>query len=210
MSARSVRLTLALGVLIGLIAACGTATTTGSPAAAGSSPTAVASAAPPSETADTSSEPSFALPSLNLPSGAKELEALLPSELCGSAAIKFSMSGDQLGEGTDKEFTDTLQTLGKSPSDVSFAAAGSTDGKCGAGIFRINGVDQNRLQEVFLNASKSEGGTFAPASVGGKNVFVVTTAGETTKQWAYFKGDAVLFVTADSEDNAASILSAMP
>lgn len=210
MSARSVRLTLALGALIGLLAACGTAATNGSPAAAGSSPTAATSATAPSETADTSTEPSFVLPSLNLPSGAKELEALLPSELCGSTAIKFSMSGDQFGADADQEFKDTLQTLGKSPSDVSFAAAGSTDGKCGAGIFRINGVDQNRLQEVFLDASKSEGGSFAPASVGGKNVFVVTTTGETAKQWVYFKGDAVLFVTADDEANAASLLQAMP
>ena len=210
MTSRTVRLSLVLGALIGLVAACGSGATNGSPAAPGSSPTAAASAAAPSEAAGASTEPSFALPSLNLPSGAKELEALLPSELCGSTAIKLSMSGDQLGEGAGKEFTDTLAALGKSASDVSFAAAGSTDGKCGAGIFRINGVDQNRLQEVFLDASKSEGGSFAPASVGGKDVFVVTTSGETNKQWAYFKGDAVLFVTADSEANAATILQAMP
>jgi hypothetical protein len=169
-----------VGALIGLLTACGPAATTGSPAAPGS------------------------------PSGAKELEAMLPNEMCGSTAIKFSMSGDQFGQDVDQEFKDTLQTLGKSPSDVSFAAAGSTDGKCGAGIFRVNGVEQARLQEVFLNASKSEGGSFAPASVGGRSVFVVTSSGDAAKQWVYFKDDAALFVTADDEAKAATILQAMP
>jgi hypothetical protein len=209
MTARTARLTLAVGALVGLLAACGTAASSGSPAAA-VTPSPATSAAAPTESAESSTEPSFALPSLNLPSSAKDLEALLPNEMCGSSAIKFSMSGNELGQDFDKEFTDTLAMLGKAASDVSFAAAGSTDGNCGAGIFRIKGADQNRLQQVFLDASKAEGGTYTESTVGGKNVFVVTTEGETTKQWIYVKGDAVMFVTADDEADAASLIQLMP
>jgi hypothetical protein len=39
---------------------------------------------------------------------------------------------------------------------------------------------------------------------------VVTTEGETTKQWIYVKGDAVMFVTADDEADAASLIQLMP
>jgi hypothetical protein len=216
MSARASRLILAVGAIAvaALLAACGTSGATGS---AGSSPSAAASvdapsAAAPSESphAASSAGPTLDLGSFDLPSGAKELEAILPNEMCGSTAIKFSMSGDQFADGADEEFISLLAALGKSPSDTSFAAAGSTDGDCGAGIFRINGVDTNQLQQTFLAASQDEGTTYSQSSIGGKNVFVLTMEGETDKQWVYFQGDAMLFVTADDEAQAATIIEDMP
>ena len=216
MPARASRLILAIGAIAvaALLAACGTSGATGSAASSPSAAASVAapSAGAPSESPDAvaSAGPSLDLGSFELPSGAKELEAILPDEMCGSATIKFSMSGDQFADGADEEFTNLLAALGKSPADTSFAAAGSTEGNCGAGIFRINGVDSNRLQETFLAASQEEGTTFTESSVGGKNVFVLTMDGETDKQWVYFQGDAMLFVTADDDAQAATILGDMP
>jgi hypothetical protein len=214
MSARASRLFLGVSAIAvgALLAACGTGGASGSPA--GSSPSAAATVAAPSAapsgSAAASTQPSLDLGSFALPSGAKELEAILPNELCGSTAIKFSMAGAEFAEGADEEFMQLLGALGKTAADTSFAAAGSTDGNCGAGIFRINGVDSGRLQQAFLSASETDGSTFTQKSVGGKNVFVLTMAGETDQQWVYFQGDAMLFVTADDETQAASILQAMP
>ena len=210
MSARASRLILAVGAVAvaALLAACGTGAATGSAAPALSSPSAAASAAAPSESAV--AIPSLDLGSFAVPSGAKELEAILPNEMCDSAAIKFSMSGADFADDAEEEFLQLLAALGKTPADTSFAAAGSTDGNCGAGIFRINGVDSNRLQEAFLTASQEAGTTFTQSSVGGKNVFVLTTEGETEQQWVYFQGDAMLFVTADDETQAATIIEDMP
>jgi hypothetical protein len=172
------------------------------------SPGASASASASSASAPTGA--ASGLPSFALPSGAKDLEALLPDTLCGLPAVKFSMSGAQFAATADEEFTKTLSDLGKSPSDVSFAAAGSSNGECGAGIFRINGADQTRLQEVFLDASKSDGATYTAGNVGGRSVFVITTPGEDGKQYVYFKGDAVLFVQAPDETKAGEILRLLP
>jgi hypothetical protein len=214
MTPRSLAIGLTAFALIGALAGCNAAAP-GSSAGATSSPGAASpagSAAPTASTAATATEsalPSFALPSFQLPSGAKELEALLPAQMCGGTSIKFSMSGAQFAATADKEFTKTLSDLGKSPSDVSFAAAAAPTGNCSAGIFRIQGVDQARLQEVFLAASQQEGSTFTQASVSGKNVYVITTSDSET-QYVYFNGDAVLFAQAKTQADAASILADLP
>jgi hypothetical protein len=194
--------------MIAVLAACNNAAASAAPSAAvGGS--AAPSAAPASIGA--SEAPSVGLPSFELPSGAKDLEALLPAQLCGETAIKFSMSGAQFATTAEEEFTKTLSDLGKSANDVSFAAAASSSGDCSAGIFRINGVDQGRLQQVFLDASKSEGSTATQSTVGGKTVYVISsTSGEPGNQYVYFKGDAVLFAQAGTEADAAGIVQALP
>ena len=203
---RTTTLAVCVLAMLGVLAGCNAATSSGA-ATAGTAPSAAAPSTAPSA-ATASEAPSLDLGSFQLPSGAKDLEALLPAQICGETAIKFSMAGADFATGADPEFTKTLTDLGKSPSDVSFASAGSNNG-CGVGIFRINGVDQGRLQEVFLATSTSEGSTMAPGNVGGKSVFIISS-GETAKQYVYFKGDAVLFAQAPDEAQAASILQALP
>jgi hypothetical protein len=203
---RTLSLVIAAIATIAVAAACD-----GKPAGAAStvaSPGASVSVSAPSASAPPGA--GSGLPSFALPSGAKDLEALLPDTLCGTPAVKFSMSGADFAANADEEFTKTLSDLGKSPSDVSFAAAGSAGGDCGAGIFRINGADQTRLQEVFLDASQSDGATYTAGNVGGRSVFVITTPGDDGKQYVYFKGDAVLFVQAPDETKAGEILRLLP
>jgi hypothetical protein len=209
-------LTLAVIALAASLAACNAATSSGSPAASAVAPT----QAPPSAASEAPSASADALPSLDLGSfaipsfgGAADLEAMLPSEICGATTQKFSMSGaDFEAFAEDDEFSATLEGLGKTAADVSFAIsaplAGDTD--CGAGIFRISGADPARLQQVYLEAAESEGGTYTTGTIGGKNVFIITATDDTGKQYVYFKGDAVLFAQAPDDATAAEILALLP
>ena len=209
-------LTLAVIALVASLAACNAATSSGSPAASAVAPT----QAPPSAASEAPSSSADALPSLDLGSfaipsfgGAADLEAMLPREICGATTQKFSMSGaDFEAFAEDDEFTATLEGLGKTAADVSFAIsaplAGDTD--CGAGIFRISGADPARLQQVYLEAAESEGGSYTTGTIGGKNVFVITATDDTGKQYVYFKGDAVLFAQAPDDATAAEILALLP
>jgi hypothetical protein len=209
-------LTLAVIALVASLAACNAATSSGSPAASAVAPT----QAPPSAASEAPSSSADALPSLDLGSfaipsfgGAADLEAMLPSEICGATTQKFSMSGaDFEAFAEDDEFTATLEGLGKTAADVSFAIsaplAGDTD--CGAGIFRISGADPARLQQVYLEAAESEGGTYTTGTIGGKNVFIITATDDTGKQYVYFKGDAVLFAQAPDDATAGEILALLP
>lgn len=221
MTSHSRGLTLAVIALVASLAACNAATSSGSPAASALAPTqapptqaspSAASEAPP---ASADALPSFDLGSFAIPSfgGAADLEAMLPSEICGATTQKFSMSGaDFEAFAEDDEFSATLEGLGKTAADVSFAIsaplAGDTD--CGAGIFRISGADPARLQQVYLEAAESEGGTYTTGTIGGKNVFIITATDDTGKQYVYFKGDAVLFAQAPDDATAGEILALLP
>src|SRR3954468_16494847 len=216
---------LATSVLALIVTACGAAATPIPSAAssAAASQVAVSSAAAsvaaseaqPSTAASSGSEasggaPSFALPSIQLPSDAKDLEALLPSTLCGSTATKASVSGANLGQTVDPTFLTTLQALGKSVNDVAFAFAFAQTSGCGAGIFRIQGVDQNALQSTMVAQQQKSGETFTQGNVGGKSVFVSDASSGSGKQYVYFHGDAVIFAQAPDDAKAATILQALP
>jgi hypothetical protein len=205
--------TLATGVLLATLLGCGGSAPAAASIAASTQPsTAAASAAAPSTessaAAPSSAGSSIAIPSFVLPSGAKDLEALLPAQICGETAIKLSMSGEQFATTADPTFKAVLAALGKTASDVSFAVAGSATSGCTAGIFRIAGVDQNRLQETFVTQERASGQTVTQASLGGKSVYVSDQGA--AKEYVYFKGDAVIFAQAKTEAAAASILQVLP
>jgi hypothetical protein len=223
--ARRTTAALASGVLVIVLWGCGAAATpipsTGGSSAAASQ-AAAPSEAPPSAAAPSAAEASaaapstgggeasFALPSITLPSDAKDLEALLPSTLCGSAATKASVSGASLGQTVDPTFLSTLQALGKSVNDVAFAFAFSQATSCGAGIFRIQGVDPGALQSTMVAQEQKSGDTFTQGNVGGKAVFISDSSSGGGKQYVYFHGDAVIFAQAPDETKAATILQALP
>ncbi|TMF38692.1 MAG: hypothetical protein E6I26_06535 [Chloroflexi bacterium] len=199
------------GALIVVLWGCGAAATPIPSAGAASQAAPSAAASPAEASAAPSTEASAALPSVavpSLPSEAKDLEALLPDTLCGAAATKTSLSGASFAATAQPEFKAALAALGKSPSDVAFAIAFSTSG-CGAGIFRIAGVDQATLQQTFLAEQQKSGTTFTQGSVGGKTVFI-SDQGSSGKQYLYFAGDAVIFASAKDDASAATILQALP
>jgi hypothetical protein len=212
---------LAAMAALALVGCSGTAGGTGSAGAgaptavaASEAPTTAVSAAPsevaPSAAAASEAASSVAIPSFAFPSTDKELEALLPATLCGKKVQKLSIGGDMFSNAADPEFKAVLQKLGKSPSDVSFAIAAPTaaGSDCTAGIFRIKGADGGALKEAFLAEAAKEGSKFEVKSIGGRDVYVDPTSDSI--QYAYFKGDAVIFVGAPSESDAATIIAVLP
>lgn len=207
------------GVLL-ILAGCGAAATPiPSTGAASTAPSTAAStatastegsveASTPASAGSSSATGSFAIPSFKLPSEAKDLEAILPGTICGTAATKLSQTGDKFATSADPTFLKVLQALGKSPTDVAYAIAIGGSTGCAAGVFRISGVDSNALKAAFQAQAQQAGDTFAEKTVGGKQVAVQTNA--SAASYFYFAGDAVLFVVADSDAKAATILQQMP
>jgi len=202
MRQRIASLSLAVLAAIAVVGCSGAASPAGS--VASPAPSTEPSVAAPSETA--SAAPSLLLPSFSLPSSDKELEALLPDTVCGLPAVKLSMTGSDFEAAADPEFKAVLDKLGKTADDVSFAVAGG-GADCAAGVFRVKGADPNKFREYFIDESIKTGATYTEAVVGGKAVLVATDA---DFGYGYFKGDALFFVTAPTEAEAAEILAALP
>ena len=193
---------LASAVLV-LVAACSSGTATAAPGA--STPAGGGSSAAPS---------SASAPGFSLPSNDKDLEALLPDNLCDSASTKTSESGTSFAADADPSFTAVLTALGKSASDVEFAFAIpsqslATDCNETAGIFEINGVDSGQLQSVFLASAAADETTYTQGNVGGKDVYI-DASDPTNRNYFYVKGDAVIFVSAPDDASAGTLISALP
>ena len=203
------------------VVACGgggasTAPSEAASSAPSSEPTVAPTSAAPSAASEAPSEaPSAsaseaAIPSFAFPSTDKELEALLPDTLCGAKVQKLSMGGQAFAANSDPSFVAILKSIGKSPADVSLAIAAplSTTAKCTAGIFRIKGADGGALKDAFLAQATKEGNTYTVSSISGKDVYSDPTSDSIG--YAYFKGDAIIFASADSAKDAASVIAVLP
>jgi hypothetical protein len=184
-----------------------------------------ASEAPAAETEEATPEPAdseseAALPSLDLPGSAPELEALLPDEIGGAESVKFSMGGaelmaDQEGSGVDPEFIAFLERLGAQPDDISiaFAFTFSAEGdSAGIGAFRVEGASSDDLEREFIATMETEGEVdWQSSNVGGKDV--QTAADPDTEGnilYVYTVGDIVFFVTTPDPAVAAELLGTLP
>jgi hypothetical protein len=206
-----------LALLLGACSSGASPSPSGSQAASLPSQAAPSVAAPsevaPSEAAPSVAEasgaaPSVAVPGFSLPSDDKGLEALLPDTICGVKSTKASMSGSRFAQSGQSEFLDALKAVGKTANDVTFAIAAGADSGCTAGILRINGVDPNTLKTAMLAAAAKSGETATQKTVGGKDVYV--TVGPDATTYVYFHGDAVIFVSAKNDNDAATILQNLP
>jgi hypothetical protein len=212
-SSRLLRAALLVAASI-LVTACGGGSSPSPSTAAAASAQASQAAPSTAATEAASAEASVAIPSFTLPSSDKEVEALLPDKLCGKGVQKASISGAQ-AVGTDEDTQGILRSLGKSPSDVSLAIAfadPATNAGCkvAAAIFRVKGANSDQLANAFKEVAQKQGEQFSERAVGGKNVYVsVNKSGDTTT-YAYFNGDALLFVTAPDDATAGPALQDMP
>jgi len=175
---------------------------TAAPSTGGASAGAASSAAP------SLLVPSLAIPSVVLPNDAKELEALLPATMCGQSSIKTSLAGDTFAASGDEDLKALMEQLGKTPADVSFAAAIAGVTGCTATIFRVNGADTTRLHDVFVAEVSKEGPPPTEKTLGGKTVLVGTDANKFG--FAYFKDDTVILFTAPDDAKATEIATALP
>jgi len=210
---RRSRSVLVLGAMLGLaLAACSSA--------ASPSPAAVTSPSPSPATTSASPSPAAAsasaglLPSLSL-HGDAALEAMLPDQIGGTTLQKFSFQGAgafSSGASGSQELQDALGQIGKSPNDVSFAVAASTDSGLTIGAFRVNGADANNVVSAFIQAGQkaNPGTTVSDASMSGKSVKKVVDPSETKPTYVYAHGDVMFFVQADSDALLNEVFGKLP
>jgi hypothetical protein len=163
----------------------------------------------------TPTQAASALPSLNLPSNAKELEALLPDTLGGAKVIKASYKGQDFlnSSSSSQAFKTWLSSVGKSLSDVSVAFGFVASNTSGSGVFafRVNGVDHSKLIDAFKASDTSNGSMqWTSANVGGKSVQQSTDPSTSTAIYLYGTADLLFFVSTNDPKIAQEALSHLP
>ncbi|MGH2454691.1 MAG: hypothetical protein ACRDHD_00310 [Candidatus Limnocylindria bacterium] len=158
-----------------------------------------------------------ALPSL--PSGAADLEALIPDQIGGIELQKTSMQGaDFINSASGDPGTERfLEDLDVDPEDIAVALGfGGTDATSGVGIFvfRAAGAETDRLLEVFKASSDVERTSplaWEAATVAGKDVerTVDPEAGDQVI-YLYARGDILFLVSASTEEDAEEAIGALP
>jgi hypothetical protein len=222
---RPVLARLAIGAaLVVLLAGCGGAGASLPPTAApGSSAAASSTAAPASSSApsDVATSPSTpagpSLPAVTSSHADPTLEALLPAEVTGIAMQRSSATlADLLASGGDRTAVDTfLKGIGKSESDGAYASASDPTNTLGGGIlaFKIAGVNTSVLLPAIVSVEQSDlgaGATTTQATVGGKNVTVVSVGtGVNDTEWIYGRDDVIFVIHATDEAHAATFLQAL-
>jgi hypothetical protein len=150
---------------------------------------------------------------------AKELEALVPNDIGGTALQKFSMQGDEFvsSGGATEETEQFLDGLGVSTDDVAVAAgygvATDTGDPFAVFVFQAEGAGSERLMSVFKQALDSDRDPpleWEAKSVGGKPVEQAVDAERDSQVYLYAKGDVLFYLAATREEYAAEALEAMP
>lgn len=221
------RLILALVAILALtLAACSSPGTSPSSSGASDEPSTAASdeasaSADESASAEASSS-EIALPSIDLPSSAPELEDALPDAVGDITLQKFSMRGAEFMQegGDDQEFQDFLEHLDAQPDDVSVAFAFGTGGADSASpevisvfAFRVEGANTDDLTNELRTSLESDGSAenLTEANVAGKDVLVGSSADTPGSQvYLYGVGDIVFFIGASNEAQATEVLSTLP
>ena len=198
-----------------LVTACG-----GSPISTASSPP-VASQ-PAASPAGAGPGASDAAPASDVPPGADssfdtgaapDLEAMLPDSAGGVTFTKESFDGAGIngaGMGVDPgELAPILDANGKTAADVRMAIASPASPTATETAvvlaLQIRGVEASKLVGL---AESTASATFAPATVGGKQVLKSSAAGLTSV--IYLKGDVLFEVLIASDATVAAIVAALP
>ena len=197
----------AILLLASAVAACSSGGATASP-----TPSVPASVEPSAASSSEGAAPS-------LPSGAEDLEALIPDTIGGVALQKLSMRGNEFANSgsASAEAEEFLRTLGVSPDDVSVAIGFGLSSDTGSGVavfvFRAQGAESDRLLQAFKDATDAERETpleWESVNVGGKQVERATDPEQGNRVYLYVKDDLLAFVATTSEDDAAEVLGGMP
>jgi hypothetical protein len=155
------------------------------------------------------------LPSFDLPHNAAELEALLPDKIGNETLTKSSSTGADFLKSTlaDPAIVAWLQSLGKSPADVSVATAIGIQSSVLIFAFRVAGVDHTTLITALKKAvddGMDTPLTWTPASVGGKNVETAVEPSQEGTVYLYGTADLVFEISAKDPAVAGEVLSKLP
>jgi hypothetical protein len=144
---------------------------------------------------------------------AADLEAMLPSQLCGKPAKKQSIAAGlpSASPGSSvNPFGDLFGALGGTGAAqiAVVEPVDSTTCKLSAAAFRLTGVNQAFLQMILSTMASQSGGSSGNVTLGGKSVIKVADTESTT--YVYVKGDVIFAIDASGDDLATSVLSALP
>ncbi len=163
--------------------------------------------ASPAEATDAPSDAPGA--SFQLPSTAKDLEALLPNEYGGTKLMKFSMSGAEAA-GQSEETAQVLASVGKSLADLSIAGASSQTGDVVFLAVRVAGADEGAMKRVFVASAQQAGEDLQQMSLGGRDVFKNASTDDQGGAYFYIRGDTAFGVTAPDDATAARAIVLLP
>jgi hypothetical protein len=140
--------------------------------------------------------------------GAADLEALLPSQLCGQPSKKQSFGGTaNIPDASNNPYAALFAGLGS--GGVAIAEPASTDTcKVSAAAFRLQGANQLIIQAFLAAAANDSGGQSSQVNLGGKAATKVDDAGDVL--YIYVKGDTIFVVGAPSDDLATPVLAGLP
>jgi hypothetical protein len=188
--------------------------------ACGSSSSATPTATVPTGTANPGSSSAgldgSGIPGLGGLHGAPDLEAKLPAQVCGTNAFKLSFAGSSLPASASGLAGALGGLLGGLPAttQLNWAIAGpdpTSGSDCGTTIFaiQVSGTGADSVFTLMQQAATSDGGSISQASVGGKNVTVLTDSSG-SKTYGYVSGDTIYGVSADDDTAAGQAISQLP
>lgn len=203
---RVVRLaSLSLAALL-IVGACGSSSTpapaTPTAAAPGGpatpSPTAAAAT---SGTGDASAGPT--IPGLN---GAPDLEAKLPSKLCGTDTKRESFAGAGGAAASANPLLGAFGALGAGGSVSIAIAESTTPDTCPVNVFAYQVKGGNT--QIFQTMLTAMAAGASQVNLGGKNVTKIDESGSNT--YIYIKDDTMFGVSDATDDQAGEALSQLP
>jgi hypothetical protein len=188
-----------------VVAACGSSATP-SPSAAGSqAPASSQAPAPPASQAAASTGGGAQSSGAGF-NQAPDLEAKLPSQLCGGPVLKQSYAGSTSAAASANPMLGAFSALGGGGAVAIAVAASTTPDTCPVTVFAYQVAGANSQMFTTVLAAMAAGGS--QVSLGGKNVTKIP--GDTTSTYIYVKDDTVYGVGDATDDQAGAALSALP
>jgi hypothetical protein len=197
------------------LAACSTpaASPAGSSSSTGPAPRPAIATPGPATQAPGSQPPAGGSPTPGfvIPHDDPGLEALLPSEVDGTALLKLSVGPvSSLGVAGAQGLKDVADEIGDGSGNFGLAYAGDPAGAFNLFALRIPGAESSELLTQFAQMTLAEtlGGKVESAELGGRDlVHVIDPVSEIGDVWFYAKGDTLLGVQAGSASEATDLLA---
>jgi hypothetical protein len=214
--------TILIAAFVVVLAACQTASPSGSPTSTPAATPTQASTPEPTEAATEEQPTDGTSPGLPNFNADPALEDQLPDEIRGTTLTKFSFrAADVLDEGAvDEEtqrFLETITAMGASLDDVSLAVAADMSGGLNVQLiaFKVAGANADQLLAAIVAEAESDAGPgdqIGEANLGGKSVTTLLEASSSTEGTAYLyaSGDTVYLAQSSDEALAGEVLAALP
>jgi hypothetical protein len=205
-----------------LVACGGTSASTSpsvAPSAAAPTPAATPAAATPAPSTAASTAPSGSPATVNVPHGAPELEAKLPTTFRGTDLFTVSFGpADLAASPAAASFQQIMTQSGGDMAKAAFAVANDTaSGASGTfNVFAINGggADGDKLLTAYVDSAVASGQSLSSTktTLGGKDTVRIKSPDSNPlgDAWVYAADDILYGVQSKDESVAAEIIGLLP